>query len=174
MLSYFHQTCGSERGQAVTNGRDCTSLWPVSQYISLLHLETRCLLLLFPGEQWKMQHSLGNVMGVQMGFSYHHPFLSQFQPFLLLLQVSDPITLWDQAVQAVCSSLSLPVCQIVAETSCHVSQVSPVRKTAMCPWSVSLTCCAALEEVARARTVMDMAVWVEESSCRHFPCEELQ
>lgn len=59
VLSYFHQKCGSERGQAGINGHDCTSLSPVSQYISLF--PTSCtlkmcyLLLLLSGDLWKMQ-----------------------------------------------------------------------------------------------------------------------
>lgn len=67
---------------------------------------------------------------------------ASLQPFLLLLQISDPITLWDQAVESFCSSLSLSACQTVAEMSCHVPLVLPVRKLprvlGQCYWPAAL------------------------------------
>lgn len=79
VLSYFHLKLWEWKG----TGWDkwawlhfpiaCISIYiPVSH---LLYLETCCLLLLFLGDQWRVQwpwHSLGNVMSVQMGFSKHH------------------------------------------------------------------------------------------------------
>lgn len=90
VLSYFHKTYGSEGGQALIDKSDCTFLWPVSRYISLF--ATSCswkplipgaqhaALLLFTGEQWKMQGDPGIAWEMRwvykMGFSEHHFSLS--------------------------------------------------------------------------------------------------
>lgn len=90
VLSYFYKTCGSERGQTLTGKHDCTFLWPVSRYISLLptscsggHLATGAqgaALLVFIGEQWKKQGNPGIAWETwwvyEMCVSEHHFSLS--------------------------------------------------------------------------------------------------
>lgn len=137
---YFHQNCGRERGQAGTNGHDCISLLCISYpYFPALALGNMCLAAV----SWRSVKDAVTLAQPGKCDVCTNGFLwASLQPFLLLLQVSDPITLWDQAVQSVCSSLPLPACQTVAEMFCHESLVLPVRKLprvlGQCYWPAAL------------------------------------
>lgn len=161
VLSYFHQNWGSERGQAGTNGHDCTSLLPVSQYIFLSptsctwkHVVSCCCFLEIsercsdPGAAWEMwwvykwvSLSITSTLFAAASSRWPHHSLRSDSAVSLLLSVTPslPACLWQR-----CPAM------------CHWSYLW--EKNAMCPWSVLLTCCAASEELSRARTAMDVAV----------------